>query len=73
MAIFIDAKGVEYDGVESMLRMLEAFLKVLMLQESVDSFSDDLDLDLGEVISSFVVIGRTWLQGHSCISVIHHH
>ena len=35
--------------------------------------SDDLDLDLGDVDFPLgFVIGKTWLQGHSCISVIHH-
>ena len=36
--------------------------------------SDDLDLDLGEVDFPLgsLSLGRTWLQGHSCISVIHH-
>ena len=36
--------------------------------------SDDLDLDLGDADLPLVSLslGRTWLQGHSCISVIHH-
>ncbi len=36
--------------------------------------SDDLDLDLEDADLPLVSLslGRTWLQGHSCISVIHH-
>ena len=36
--------------------------------------SDDLDLALGDVDFPLgsLSLGKTWLQGHSCISVIHH-
>lgn len=36
--------------------------------------SDDLELNLGEVEFPLgsLSLGETWLQGHSCISVIHH-
>jgi tRNA pseudouridine-54 N-methylase len=36
--------------------------------------SDDLELELGDIgihIGS-LSLGETWLQGHSCISVMHH-
>ena len=64
------------DGVESYI--LDAggsvFKSVDITGKSGFVLSDDLDLDLedAEFPLESLSLGRTWLQGHSCISVIHH-
>lgn len=64
------------DGVSSYVLDAEGsiFENVGIPEKCGFVLSDDLDLDLQGVEPPLgsLSLGKTWLQGHSCISVIHH-